>query len=117
MTEMQTAALITGIAVILSGALALIFALCRVAGEADQRIEETRWKNAKEEAPKKWTWATNQADRTYCEKKCPYHSNQDKRNMEPCLNCPVESYLDFKETEKEVKKRKNAETREKQEAL
>ena len=29
----------------------------------------------------------------FCKNQCPYRGNKDKRNMEPCLNCPVETYL------------------------
>lgn len=33
--------------------------------------------------------------KTFCTKYCPYRENEDKRNMEPCINCPVETYLDI----------------------
>ena len=29
----------------------------------------------------------------FCKNKCPYRGIDDKRNLEPCINCPVGTYL------------------------
>lgn len=47
-------------------------------------------------------WAVKPIDIIYCEERCPYHDNVDRRNTEPCLNCPVESYVDYLEGQEEA---------------
>jgi len=35
--------------------------------------------------------------KVFCEKYCPYRDNEPKRHLEPCINCPVKTYLDIRE--------------------
>ena len=31
----------------------------------------------------------------YCNNYCPYRHNENKRHMEPCINCPLMTWLDM----------------------
>ena len=33
----------------------------------------------------------------FCNDYCPYRRNENKRKMEPCVNCPVMTWLDMTE--------------------
>ena len=43
----------------------------------------------------------NKFAKKYCNNYCPYRHNENKRKMEPCINCPLVTWLDMVEVQGE----------------